>query len=480
MAHLTTNRAVVVRAPRTSIAVLTALALVATACGAGGAEPDGAVDDAESTRQVEIGPSDTSATAAGTGDGCCGEGHLAVLVNAKSEFDEWTSGGHWAWMNATYDSMVVWEPYWDSRLDDFNDVFVSRNAYAINVDVDQDPRSVEHPEWILRNSAGAPVYIPFGCSPICPQYAADVGNSAFRQAFIDDIADLVARGYPGLMLDDVNLAWRFSDRRGEDIVPIDPRTGQALTLTDWQRYMAEFVELIRAEFPDLNIMHNTIWYVEPPDHDNTFVSRQITAADYLMLERGATDPGLVHGTSTFGMRSFLDYIDEVHALGTNVLLLDETATTVGDQWFNLVAGLLVNDGHDLVGTEDWDRINPEGFWSGFATDLGDALGPRYVHQGLHRRDFTDGIVLLNEPGRDTVTVSLEQPMQTASGQRVTSITLDGRAAAVLFRPGAATPIDGTTTTTTTKDVTAGTSKVRPRRSATVTAARTGERHGARR
>ena len=308
------------------------MALVATACGTGGAEPNGAVDDAESTRQVEIGPSDTSATAADSGDGCCGEGHLPVLVNAKSEFDEWTSGGHWAWMNATYDSMVVWEPYWDSRLDDFDDVFVSRNAYAIKVDVDQDARSVEHPDWILRNSAGAPVHIPFGCSPICPQYAADVGNSAFRQAFIDDIADLVARGYPGLMLDDVNLEWRFSDRRGEDIVPIDPRTGQALTLTDWQRYMAEFVELIRSEFPDLNIMHNTIWYVEPPDHDNTFVSRQIAAADYLMLERGATDPGLVHGTSTFGMQTFLDYIDEVHALGTNVLLLDETATTVGEPW----------------------------------------------------------------------------------------------------------------------------------------------------
>jgi hypothetical protein len=144
-AHLTTNRPVVVRAPRTSIAVFTGLALIATACSAGRAGPNGTVGDPESTRQTETRPSGTSATASGAGDGCCGEGHLAVLVNAKSEFDEWTSGGHWAWMNATYHSMVVWEPYWDSRLDNFDDVFVSRNAYAILVAVDDDPRSVEHP-----------------------------------------------------------------------------------------------------------------------------------------------------------------------------------------------------------------------------------------------------------------------------------------------------------------------------------------------
>lgn len=378
--------------------------------------------------------SDRPGPSATTLDESGDEGRMGVLVNAKSEFDQWTAGHYWAWMNQTYDSMVVWEPYWDSRLDDFNRVFVSRNAYSIKVDVSEDRRSIEHPDWILSDTDGDPVYIPFDCTPVCPQYAADVGNHEFRQSMLDDIAALVRRGYTGLMLDDVNLDWRFSDQRGADIAPIDPRTGVDLTLQDWQRYMAEFVALIRSEFPDLNVMHNVIWYAEPPDNDNPYLSQQIAAADYLMLERGATDPGLVAGTGKYGMKTFLDYIDSAHALGANVLLLDETATTIKEQWFNLAAGLLVSNGHDLVSTEDWDVISPHGFWSGFNTNLGDALGPRYLQENLIRRDFTEGVVLLNEPGRDPVTIGLDAPMLTPSGQLVTSVTLGDREAIVLTYP----------------------------------------------
>jgi len=375
---------------------------------------------------------------------------MGVLVNAKSEFDQWSAERYWAWMNKTYDSMVVWEPYWNSRLDAFNRVFVSRNAYSIKVDISQDPRSIEHPEWVLRDADGDPVYIPFGCTNVCPQYAADVGNPEFRQAMLDDIATLVRRGYPGLMLDDVNLDWRFSDRRGGDITPIDPRTGAGLTLEDWQRYMAEFVEMIRSTFPDLKIMHNAIWYTEPPENDNPYLSRQIAAADYVMLERGATDPGLVNGTGRFGMRTFLDYIDSVHALGANVLLLDETATTIEEQWFNLAAGLLASNGHDLVSTEDWDLISPDCFWSGFTTNLGGALGDRYVDEDLLRRDFTEGVVLLNEPGREPVTIRLDAPMLTPSGQLVTSVTLGDHEAIVLTHPDT-TSASMTTTSSRPRD-----------------------------
>lgn len=425
-----------VRTVRSTLAGLVLAVLGLTACGSGRAEPvEGAACDdvADHRDQSTVGSDSPAATATGLGESD-DEGRMGVLVNAKSEFDQCTAGGYWAWMNQTYDSMVVWEPYWDSRLDEFNRVFVSRNAYSIKVDTSRDPRSIEHPDWILRDADGDPVYIPFDCTSRCPQYAADVGNPEFRQAMLDDIATLVRRGYPGLMLDDVNLDWRFSDQEGDDIAPIDPRTGARLTLEDWQRYMAEFVEMIRSRFPDLKIMHNVIWYTEPPQNDNPYLSRQIAAADYLMLERGATDPGLVKGTGRFGMRTFLDYIDSAHALGANVLLLDETATTVNEQWFNLAAGLLASNGHDLVSTEDWDLISPDGFWSGFTTNLGRALGPRYVDENLIRRDFTDGIVLLNEPGRDPVTIRLDAPMLTPSGQAVTSVTLDDREAIVLTHP----------------------------------------------
>lgn len=364
---------------------------------------------------------------------CCGEGQINVFVNARSAFDQWSSGGHWKFFNANYDLMLVYEPYWDSRLRHYDDVIVYDNAYAIYVSSET---AADHPEWILREADGSPVYIPWGCSDGCPQYAADISNPSYQQNFIDDLADVRDRGYPGLLIDDVNMLWRLGDENGDDAVPIDPNTGEALTLASWQQYLAEFLERIRAEFPEMQIGHNAIWYADSPSFDNPYVERQIAAADIIELERGATDSGLVAGNGKYGFQSFLGFIDRVHRLGGNVVLLDESADSFEEQWFNLAATLLVNDGGDLVSTEQWSVISPDGFWSGFDTDLGDALGLRYLDDGLIRRDFTGGIVLLNEPDRSTVKIALSEPMWLHDGTMVTEVALGEREAVVLYNSSA--------------------------------------------
>ncbi len=364
---------------------------------------------------------------------CCSEGRTNVFVNARSAFDQWSSGGHWNFFNANYDLMLVYEPYWDSRLQHYDDVIVYDNVYAIYVGSE---KAADHPEWILREADGSPVFIPWGCSDGCPQYAADISNPSYQQDFIDELAEVRDRGYPGLLLDDVNMLWRLGDENGDDAVPIDSNTGQPLTLQSWQRYMAEFLERIRAEFPGMQIGHNAIWYADSPSFDNPYIERQIAAADIIELERGATDSGLVAGSGKYGFQSFLGFVDRVHRLGGNVVLLDESADSVEEQWFNLAATLLVNDGGDLVSTEEWDFISPEGFWSGFDTDLGHALGPRYLDDGLIRRDFTEGVVLLNEPGQSTVRVTLSEPMWLPDGTMVTEAALGGREAVVLYNSAA--------------------------------------------
>ena len=48
-------------------------------------------------------------------------------------------------------------------------------------------------------------------------------------------------------------------------MPIDPRTGQAMTEADWRRYMAEFTEQIRAALPGKEIVHNAIWFAGHDD-----------------------------------------------------------------------------------------------------------------------------------------------------------------------------------------------------------------------
>src|SRR5882724_2946634 len=48
---------------------------------------------------------------------------------------------------------------------------------------------------------------------------------------------------------------RESDGAGRAVPPRDTRTGAAMAEPDWQRYVAEFTEQIRAAFPGREIVH---------------------------------------------------------------------------------------------------------------------------------------------------------------------------------------------------------------------------------
>ncbi|MFT5201959.1 MAG: hypothetical protein ACI9C1_001341 [Candidatus Aldehydirespiratoraceae bacterium] len=361
----------------------------------------------------------------------CNEGNPNVFVFAKQPYNEVTAGGNWEFLRDNTESMVVWEPYWDKRLTEYDDVMIYTNAYSIKADPEKDDRSVTNPEWVLRDANGDPVYIPFDCSNGCPQFAGDLGNPEYIADWIDDIHDAVARGYQGLYIDDVNLLWRFGDEFGDDAAPINPRTGNALLLSEWRQYTVEFLEEVRETFPDLEIWHNSIWYVQTPDFDNGWLRRQVQAADVIHMERGMNDRGITRGTGRFGMQTYMNFIDFVHEQDRQVALLDTDASSEAEQWFNLAGYFLANDGDDLISTEDWDAISPDSWWRGFDVDLGDALTPRIVDGNVIRRYFTGGQVVMNEPLADTVTVDLNGSWTDQWGDTVTSVTLGPRDAVVL-------------------------------------------------
>ena len=365
---------------------------------------------------------------------------MRILVNAQSAFDQYTrtnDSATWASINADYDGMIVYSPYFDSRLVNYdNESLVYTNMYGLQVNVAGDTRAADNPDWILRTPSGGSVYIPWGCGGAsgCPQYAADVGNPGFRNDFVARIGNLLARGYSGVMIDDVNMVRRFGDVNGNVVYPINPRTGTTMLISEWRADMVSLLERVRTTYPTAKIMHNTIWYADTPTLDNVNIDRQITAADYIMLERGANDQGLTGGTGNYSYSRFLAFIDRVHRLGGNVLLLDQFATTSREQRFNLVTGLLINDGNDFVGTEDFDLLVPGSMWSGFDVDLGNARGARFEQNGVYRRDFDDGIVLLSGPANTTQTVQLGGPFLTEGGQTVTEVTLGARDSIILRRP----------------------------------------------
>jgi hypothetical protein len=350
---------------------------------------------------------------------------------ADSDFDVYSSDPtavQQAWMRAHYFRMQTYSPYFDSRLEWYPRAWEYQNAYAIRA---SSPVMAAHPEWILRDADGSRLYIPWGCSNgTCPQYAADFGNPEFRADWIREARRVLAMGYIGLWIDDVNMTWRVGNGRGDHVAPIDPRTGAPMTLANWRRYFAEFMEEIRRAFPDVEIAHNAIWYAGNPA--DPYIRRQIAASDYFNLERGATDAGLTGGGGTFGFETFLGFVDAIHALGRGVILMDY-GSTVQQREYALAAWLLISDGIDLMSSSQLHWTAPDNWWTGYDLNIGEAESGRYAADGVLRRDFQCGTVILNQPGGAPRSITLASPHRTIGGTQVNSVSLAAASAAILLK-----------------------------------------------
>ena len=184
-------------------------------------------------------------------------------------------------------------------------MWLYKDLYAIYADGSEDHSDIlnNHPEWILKDASGYRLYINWACSGgTCPQYAGDIGNPAFRTYWVSKATEALVKSYLGAWIDDVNLDWRIGDGNGQFVAPIDSRTGTAMTLADWKRYFVEFTEQIREAMPNKEILHNVLWHAGPTS--DPLIARQIKAADYIHLERGINDSGLVGGNGNFGVESF--------------------------------------------------------------------------------------------------------------------------------------------------------------------------------
>jgi hypothetical protein len=349
---------------------------------------------------------------------------------ATSSFDRYSrrpSARRQAWMRAHYWRMRAYSPYFDSRTRWYPNAWFYRDAYALY----RGRRPArEHPDWILRDGRGRRLFIPFDCERgTCPQYAADVGNPAFRAYWIAGAKASLARGYSGVFIDDVNMEMRVSDGTGRAVAPRDPRTGNPMTLAAWRRSMADFMVQIRQALPGAEIVHNVLWFA---GDDDPQVRRGLSAADLIEIERGFEDAGVTGGDGRFGFGRLLGFIDRRHSDGQGVIL-DGGARSRAQRMYGLAGYFLVSSGRDALAGGSGG--SPDDWWSeGYDADLGAATGGRYRDaSGVWRRDFARGVVLLNEPGAPTRQVTLPAGARDLHGRARSSLALGPATGAVLLR-----------------------------------------------
>lgn len=359
-------------------------------------------------------------------------GKVGFFKHANTAFDSYTTkpdAKQQQWMQSHYQGILTYTPYFDARLSWYPNAWFYIDSYAIYVNSDI---AQKHPEWIMQDAQKNRLYIPWECHGKCEQFVGDFSNPDFKKYKIEEIRTALAKGYQGVWIDDVNLTWRVSDNNEIHRIPMDRLTNKPMTLTDWQRYFTEFMEEIRRAFPSAKIAHNAIWYADTMTTENPFINRQIKAANYINIERAGNDSGLTAGNDRWGYETFLHYLDYVHQQGAGSILMD-FGTTATEREYGLATALLISNGNDFISSNHPDWTTPDHWWPGYALNLGKALKPHYSWQGLLRRDFECGQVLLNQPQLPEKTITLEGDLHTIDGTAVKQLKLQGKTAAVLLK-----------------------------------------------
>lgn len=360
-------------------------------------------------------------------------GRVRFFNNANADFDHYVNNPSIVqkkWMSTHYARMLTYAPSFDKKNAWYKNGLAYVNSYAIYAN---EPLAKSHPEWIMRDAHGNKLYIPWECGGgRCTQFAGDFSNPVFRRYMIQKMKAIVKKGYKGVWLDDVNLIWRVGNNNDVNtfIAPIDKNTGSPMTLNNWRRYFAQYMTEIRAALRNKEIAHNAVWYADQSKTENSYITQQIKSANYINLERGASDNGLVRGTGEWGYERFLKYIDYVHKRGAGVILMDDGYNTTQRE-YGLATWLLISQGHDFFSSNQRNWNTPDSWWKGYNLNLGKALNDRYNWHNVIRRDFACGSVFLNQPGTNTVAISLGSGYKNLGAGSVTSAYLQAKTAVIL-------------------------------------------------
>ena len=187
-----------------------------------------------------------------------------------------------------------------------------------------------------------------------------------------------------------------------------------MTRANWQRYVAEFTEEVRAAFPAAQITHNSLWWLP---HSDPQVRRQVAAADVIELERGFNDAGLTGGGGKYGYNTFLRHISWLHRRGRNIVL-EPYLESESQARYELAGYLLARRRGDSIssGFRTEPPVSGGDWWAKWRTDPGRPRGHLKQRGGVWLRRYRRGTALVNPPGASRKTVRFKRPRKSLTGE----------------------------------------------------------------
>jgi hypothetical protein len=292
-------------------------------------------------------------------------------------------------------------------------------------------------DWFMHNDAGQRLH-----NSTFDWYLHDITNPNFLQYWVDSvIADMRLNGAQGIMADSFNAGiggfWfdQFDARFAGTNAANPAAWPGGYTWIDQQQDLINYVEAALANTPEgFQYIPNIDALVTGWDHLDT------SHLDGAFLEGfGEWGPSYLHGASSdwvLSMNRALTMSDAGKILIMQPYMLDTPDSTVGQlqRGFDLGTYLLLKGDHTYLNLSGPDA-SPTGayYFPEYGINLGTAVTPlatnvsQYQWNGVYRRDFQNGIVLVN-PTDQPVTVDMGQTYMMATGVgggALTAASLDG-------------------------------------------------------
>jgi hypothetical protein len=298
----------------------------------------------------------------------------------------------------------------------------SRDPTGLSDAAGYDDAALNHPDWFLRDASGNPLV--FNDYPT--SYVMDVGNKAYQDDGAARIsAEAKGDGFDGIFLDDANASLRWVIAGGSSACVSYPTTAQ------WQAAVYSFLSNVAPQLHQAgllvvaNIGGSTItprlWQTWNGPLDGAMeesFTNGGTGED--SIENGRWAPKLTHARwSEANAKISLDHaVTRTRAVARYALATMLLAAR-GENLFSASTGYV---------REVW--------WPEYtsAESLGRPTGAyRLLRNGVYRREFTNGVVLVNPHERTASRVVLGGTFSGSGLDKVTDVSLKPTSGVVLVR-----------------------------------------------